>query len=406
MASPVPYEESLFAALDVPTMREIFGYVPVDTRLRCREVCCTWRDLLDNAAPELWCFLDVSQPYSGVSPRNLSMALLRAVAARTGGTFGVINLSNCGTLVYDPEPGCFNPELLSFLSELALMHLIWSDDIVPEVEALSQLFEAASLADKVCVNVYVRSFEQACSMLRHEPPFCALCPHYFCVELSELAETHDWTTFAALLPNFPSLDRLNLSRVFFHEPEHFEAIVDAVIDMGVTCLLLESTTLDPATAAPALSRLLRLGSVQVLHVRQCPLTLPLLDDASFAAELAGALRNDTQLLDLTLGGIGLWDNVTTGNNIVAALRGHPKLRVLALCCNRVEPNQEVSRALLEVVANCPELRVLNIRGVFVGHGDADGFLFDFHEAAQAIKPNLQLPSMDPHEDNASEESVE
>lgn len=363
----MPHEQSLFAALDAPTMREMFSKVPVDTRLRCREVCRAWRNLLD-AAPELWWLLDVSQPESGISTRNLSVALLRAVAARTRGAFGFLDVSNCGTLVYDPDARRFNPEFISFLSELEMvLHLVWRNDVVPEFEVLSQLLDAASSAEAVCVDMLVKSFEQACSLAWLEPPYSALCPHYFCVELelSDLQD-HDWAVFASLLPNFPSLDLLNLSRVIFHEPEHFNAIVSAVIDMGMSCLILEGTSLDPATAAPALSRLLRLGSVQSLKVRQCPLIRPLLNEASFAAELADALRNDKQLVVLSLGGIGLWNNVTTGNSILAALWNHPRLSCLALCCNRAEQHQArvVSLALLELVANCPGLRELDIRGVF------------------------------------------
>ena len=407
-SQPVPYEQCLFAALDVETLQQIFDLVPVDTRLRCREVCRAWRYLLDTT-PDAWFVLDVS-PRSGVAPRNLCVGLLRAAAAHTCGMFGVLDVSNCGALVYDPETASFNPEFLSFLLELnILQHLIWTDDVVPEFEALSQLFEAARIAEKICVNVFVKSFEQACSMARLEPPFQALCPHYFCVEPAELAvaEDHDWTTFASLLPNFPSLDRLNLSRVFFFEPEHINAIVDVAIDMDMSCLFLDGTTLDPATAAPALSRLLRLGSVQCLKLRQCPLIRPLLDEASFAAELAEALRKDKQLLNLTLGGIGLWNDVATGNTILAALANHPSLRCLSLCCNRAEMHQaaDVFRALVALVANSPQLRELNIRGVFDHSGDADGFLDEFHEAALALKPDLRLPSLQhTDDDNESNES--
>ena len=393
---PVPYEQSLFAALDVGTMQDIFDAVPVDTRLRCREVCCAWRDLLDISVA-VWRVIDVS-PYSGVAPRNLSVALLRAAAAQTDNGLEALNVSDCGALVYDPESACFNPEFLSFLSELRdLRHLVWSDDVVPEVEVLTKLFDAAMVAEKICVNVFVKSFEQACSMLRLEPPFQSLCPHYFCVELSELQDC-DWPVFASLLPNFRALDRLNISHVLLIEPEDLDAIVDAVIDIGISCLLLEGTALEPTTAAPAISRLLRLGSVQILKVRQCPFIRPLFDEASFAAELASALRNDEKLLSLTLGGIGLWNDVATGNSILAALSNHPSLRNLELCCNKAKPHQadEILRALIALVANSPNLRELNIRGVFVdADGDASAFLSEFHEAALAINPNIRLPSLEP-----------
>ena len=59
----------------------IWGALPCDVRLRCREVCPAWRDAL--AEPRLWTELNLTAT-SGVVAR-VTPALLRAAAARAGG---------------------------------------------------------------------------------------------------------------------------------------------------------------------------------------------------------------------------------------------------------------------------------------------------------------------------------
>jgi hypothetical protein len=234
-------------------------------------------------------------------------------------------------------------------------------------------------------------------MLRLEAPYEQLCPHFVCVNLHELEE-HDWRVFALLLPKFQSLNHLNLMNVDLSEPGHLDAVVDAVIATDMAVLNLSHAMLDPATAIPAISRLLRCGALQVLEVLQCPYVDCLLAEPSFAAELADALRSNTRLRALTLGGIDLWRDAAVGNTIVAAISGHASLKALKLCCNHVAPadKAEVSNALLALVADTPELCVLNIRGVleYRDGGDSCAILADFHEKALAINPALSLPSLE------------
>lgn len=53
------------AALPLVLLRAILLCVPVDTRLRCREVCCGWRDALSE--PALWAAVDLSAQPGGVA---------------------------------------------------------------------------------------------------------------------------------------------------------------------------------------------------------------------------------------------------------------------------------------------------------------------------------------------------
>jgi hypothetical protein len=427
MASPepVPYEQSLFATLAEDDVREIFSLLPVDTRLRCREVCPAWCELLDHAPS--WFIMDLS-PRSGVAPRNVSMGLLRALKERSKGLVEVLDVSNCGALVYDAETGIFNPEFLAFLSGLRMVgNLVWRDyENVPESAVLAQFLAAAHLAETVCVNVFVTSFKTACSMLRHEPPFAALCPHYFCLQL-DVPTVCDWPTFASLLPKCSKVDHLNLICADLRTPGHLDSIVDAAIAMELCSLEILHSKLDPSTAVRALSRLLRGGCIVRLEVLQCPFVTNILDhDESFAAELAAALRSSSELQDVTLGGIGLWSDaagdMAAGRAIVEALSGHPSLRAVTLCCNRAPRDhyRDVYAALVALVNASPELRMVNVRGVFQ-RGDEDDsdsdstdsnppgrvWLSAFHNSALAINPSLQLPSLeDAEEEEESADSEE
>ena len=135
--------------------------------------------------------------------------------------------------MYDAETESFNEQFLSFLAATPVVQLIWvSDDAVPESATLAQLFAVLPHAIQVCVNVFVRDFDVACSMLRLEPPFAALCPHYVGLELDELQRC-EWQTFAHLLQS-NEVTRLNLIHTDLSAPEDLHCIVDAALAVGMT----------------------------------------------------------------------------------------------------------------------------------------------------------------------------
>ena len=70
------------AGLPAVALTLVLARLPVDTRLRCAEVCREWRAAV--ADPALWTRLAVSFPGSGVSVRH-TPALLAALLARAGG---------------------------------------------------------------------------------------------------------------------------------------------------------------------------------------------------------------------------------------------------------------------------------------------------------------------------------
>jgi len=98
------------------------------------------------------------------------------------------------------------------------------------------------------------------------------------------------------------------------------------------------------------------------------------------------------------------------------------VRAVTLCCNRAPRDhyRDVYAALVALVNASPELRMVNVRGVFQ-RGDEDDsdsdssdsnppgrvWLSAFHNSALAINPSLQLPSLeDAEEEEESADSEE
>lgn len=81
-------ESRVFGPLPLCVCHAIFLLLPVDTRLRCREVSRGWHACLSN--PELWQLCDLSDK-SGVARRTI--ALLRAATKRALGTLRTLDVS-------------------------------------------------------------------------------------------------------------------------------------------------------------------------------------------------------------------------------------------------------------------------------------------------------------------------
>jgi hypothetical protein len=85
------------AALPNALLLEVLSRLPVDCRLRCREVCRAWRAALNERS--LWRRLDLS-PATGGLARVTSDGLLRAAAARAAGHLETLDVSGCCTNQY------------------------------------------------------------------------------------------------------------------------------------------------------------------------------------------------------------------------------------------------------------------------------------------------------------------
>jgi hypothetical protein len=112
-----------FASLPPPLAGAVFALLPVDTRLRCREVCRAWRDGV--IAPSLWTALDLS-PRGGVARRAATCSLLRAAAARAGNALEALDLSECAGMTDGSDTR--HDETLAVLADNAdmLCELSWT----------------------------------------------------------------------------------------------------------------------------------------------------------------------------------------------------------------------------------------------------------------------------------------
>ncbi len=88
---------ALFERVPHAILLVIFSLLPVDMRLRCREVCPAWRAVL-SAERSLWVRLDLSVS-SGLLARRVTPALLRAAAALAGGQLEALNVSDSDNVV-------------------------------------------------------------------------------------------------------------------------------------------------------------------------------------------------------------------------------------------------------------------------------------------------------------------
>ena len=74
---------SFWLQLPSPALRVIFNALPVDERLRCREVCPVWRGFLDADSA---CWVDLDMLPAVALPMEAQGLMLRAAAARAHGT--------------------------------------------------------------------------------------------------------------------------------------------------------------------------------------------------------------------------------------------------------------------------------------------------------------------------------
>jgi hypothetical protein len=139
-------------------------------------------------------------------------------------------------------------------------------------------------------------------------------------------------------------------------------------------------------AAPALARLLDGGAVTDLCLGgSFESEEQLWADEAGAALLCDALRANTSLRDLGMCYFDAWTIPAAGAALMAALTGHPSLRLLDMTCNVIDSAQQLAAALGALVA-ADTLAHLDLTDC--GMGDvALGPLFD------ALRCNTQLRTL-------------
>ena len=331
-----------FASLPRLLALDIFARLPADARLLLALVSSSWRALV--AEPSLWACVDVSAS-SGVT--RASDALLLACSAKARG--GMRSLDVCGQVwavsvrTHKLRPPVSHAALQTTLQNNAhsLRHLralcppldrwqspsgLWHWRFLNEpadTAVLDDLLRAAPGLKHVEVDISVAAFDA--SVLRNG----VVSLRRLCVESDEPPASFSAASFSAFLVDArrcSSLSELQLYRDL--GAGEVESLLDFALNKSLTALNL------PAAVTPAamlsLTRLVSGGSLTTLDVWNVGETLA--PSPAFCAAVAAA-----PLVHLSYADAGLFDTLTAGLSLLAAVTGHPTLHYISLGGNSVAP---------------------------------------------------------------------
>jgi hypothetical protein len=160
-----PSLAAALASLPHAVTVHIFSLVPVDTRLRCREVCRGWRATLDDCGA--WLQLDLRST-AGLA-RPATDALLRAAAARAGGQLRTLDVTGRARLGIDAFTAVVraNPRC----EELRCGDECFDGASYLDMHELEAVFLVAPLLRCLHTDVYCTSTADSLRVLRNERGF-------------------------------------------------------------------------------------------------------------------------------------------------------------------------------------------------------------------------------------------
>jgi hypothetical protein len=356
------------ALLPLAMLLCVLALVPVDSRLRCAEVCRGWRVAV--ADRRLWLRLDLSHT-SGVGYAVSDALLLCAAAARAAGSLQELDLTGCN------KTCCNKKHLLEFaavmaavtanartLRELRLCDFRdTEDETTLNAKDISALLAVATQLQVLDVEAGVNLGDDARRMLRGEPPFGPLRLRN--VSVSFMDREYNEAIFLACLADVAShtwTTGLQIYDAWLDNPVALDAVVDLALARRFTAVSLRHCWLSPASV-PALARLLGSSALTELVLRSSNYGGPQpFEDVDTAAQLAAALRANSTLQRLELHGISLWGEPGAATILLCALINHSSVRELSLAGNQVDDNSRaVAVALVSAMlrANTP-LRLLKL----------------------------------------------
>jgi hypothetical protein len=350
-------EEKCFASLPTTLALVIFALLPVDQRMRCAEVCPSWRVMLRERS--LWLRLDLSKA-SGALARPATEGLLRAAAARACRQLHMLDVSECVGITHEA--------LLAVVTRNAgaLRKLrVWTADGATSVQwfaAVELLLRAAPQLRVFDADVACNSVADVQRLLRNEGAFAPLRLRKLHLRCFDAQQTEAAVlSLAGDLAAHSSLGDLRLLRAPLGTPAALDAIVDVALANRFYSLTLAFCRLPP-TAAPALARLLGGGALRLLLIYSRD--APLLVDAAAAAVFGDALRTNRTLKTLVLGNTVLWRDPAAAVTLLSAITAHCSLRNVNLSYNQVGDAQDAAGAALStlVVADAPSLEYLDLSG--------------------------------------------
>lgn len=249
-------------ALPRPVALSIFARLPVNTRLRCSEVCRGWRELLKDTSA--WSNL-LDLMYSSVDNATFSVPLFRAAVARAGGQLrklrvawrgGTDDLNSAATFEETRAAAAANAGSLKSLrvaGQLFKPHEIAA--VLAAAPNLSHLFVNLR-GGPACSIASVRS------MLCNEPPYEPLKMQTVYVENAWESGVRGDADVAALsrdLARHETLAHVILCAAPLITAAAVNSIVNAAVKKRFASLVLIACQLN-AQALPALTRLLVAGS--------------------------------------------------------------------------------------------------------------------------------------------------
>ena len=299
----------------------LFSLLPLDARLRAREVCRGWRFFLEDAS--FWTHVDLSAS-CGVNPcflldSRLALPLLGAACERAKGSLLSVDLS--GVVVqWHAVPfvlRCFELFAVTAANKASLRDLVAPTFHRLDLDEVNELCLALPLCRVRC-GVRCTAVE-ALPLLRREPPFALLTSreHFVAIDGGDQALL-DMTSALSVHKGMAKL-------TIVHAPLATRAVVGALVDAAISVGIIDVSFHEcglSQTALPALTRLLQSHGFDCLRVRNQ--NVALFEGPGLPA-FCDALRNCKSLQTLELLEVNLWADTAVAPPIIAALEGLPAL---------------------------------------------------------------------------------
>ena len=383
----------LFLLLPPALFFLVFSTVPVDTRLRCREVCRKWRALLGD--PRLWSACDLSVATGGITA-NRSFGLLLAASRQARGQLQQLNID-----FWDGPLEGFASAVDSVLSEnRCSLTLLSGRGLYCHQHRIAQVVALApSLTTFRCWVKCWRN-KDTVKLLGKQPPFGPVEVEDLSLEsfdfsdddeeweeVGKLEDTSRWADVLLAAKSQPSITSLTLKQHNFDPDQNnnarllgSELLTDFTVSREISRLVFLDCKLHP-TILSAVAATLRDGALDELCLVDCKPWHSLWHSEE-AASFATELQLNKTLLSLKLSHVNLFKKLyyfyreppayDGASAILLACVGHPTLKELYLSENPIafeksavaqdarERRNQVGEALIRILAASSVLEVLDI----------------------------------------------
>jgi hypothetical protein len=362
-------------ALPPAVAHAILLLLPVDARLRCREVCRAWRALA--AEPRLWAVADLSAAGGAARP---TAALLRAAAAAARGALRVLDLTDAPAeafvledlhAVVDSNAASLTDVRLSYsLRDGAPPRFLYGTPLFRQLlsgalPSLARVEASVECAPGEAVAALGADARLAVRALSVAPGASG----------DGFAHGAAVAALAAAVAAHAPLRELRLSHApLGAPPATLAALVAAACERRLHLLRLSVCQLTPA-ALPALAAALAGGALRELDINN---DRELLFEQGAALDGFCAALRRCALQALTLRGCALWEAPAADAAVLAAASGHATLAALSLASNTALDAEAAAAAAAAfaglLAADAPALTALDISHCALG-GETQAALF-------------------------------